>query len=507
MHCKPSPQYPDPGTRIEDDMKETASWALNAALARGASYADARIVAMRSRALATKNGKLGSASDSESLGCAVRTIVDGAWGFAASSEMSRAAVEATALRAIEIARASARVKQADIRLAPETPVHADWTTPYKIDPFSISVAQNMDLLLAVDEALRAVNGVTLAETNLNCNREEQWFLSSEGADIHQTKISTGAGYAAYAFSGNEIQKRSYPNSFGGQWQNKGYELVDELKLIENARRTGEEAVALHAADQCPEGVFDIILDSSQLGLQIHESVGHPIELDRVLGMEANFAGTSFLTLDKLRTLRYGSELVNVVADARQQHGPGLGTFAYDDEGVAAQCTPIITRGLFTGYLSSRETAHTIGESRSGGTTRAEGWNRLPMIRMTNISLLPGEKPLSLEQLIASTDHGILMQTNRSWSIDDKRFNFQFGCEIGWEITGGKRVRMLKNSSYSGITTEFWNSLDAICSRDEWTLWGTPNCGKGQPQQVMGTGHGASPARFRQIKVGSAYQGS
>ena len=486
-------------------MKETASWALNAALARGATYADARIVAMRSRALSTKNGKLGSASDAESLGCAVRAIVDGAWGFAASSEMTRAAVEATALRAVEIARASARVQQADVQLAPEKPVTAEWTTPYKIDPFSVSVAENMDLLLKVDEELRAVAGVTLAETNLNCNREEQWFLSSEGADIHQTKMSTGAGYVAYAFAGNEIQKRSYPNSFGGQWQNRGYELVDELKLVENARRIGEEAMALHSADQCPEGVFDIILDSSQLGLQIHESVGHPIELDRVLGMEANFAGTSFLTIDKLRTLRYGSELVNVVADARQEHGPGLGTFGYDDEGVPAQCTPIITRGLFTGYLSSRETAHTIGEKRSGGTMRAEGWNRLPMIRMTNISLLPGEKPLSLKQLIASTDHAILMQTNRSWSIDDKRFNFQFGCEIGWEIKGGKRVRMLKNPSYSGITTEFWNSLDAICSRDEWTLWGTPNCGKGQPQQVMGTGHGAAPARFRGIKVGSAYR--
>jgi TldD protein len=224
-------------------------------------------------------------------------------------------------------------------------------------------------------------------------------------------------------------------------------------------------------------------------------------------MEANFAGTSFLTLDKLRNLRYGSDMVNVVADARQEHGPGLGTFAYDDEGVAAQCTPIITNGLFTGYLSSRETAHTIGETRSGGTLRAESWNRLPMIRMTNISLLPGEKPLSLEQLIASTDHGVLMQTNRSWSIDDKRYNFQFGCEIGWEIKNGKRVRMLKNPSYSGITTEFWNSLDAVCSRDEWTLWGTPNCGKGQPQQVMGTGHGAAPSRFRRIKVGSAYKGS
>src|ERR1041385_7825568 len=179
-------------------------------------------------------------------------------------------------------------------------------------------------------------------------------------------------------------KRSYPTSFGGQWQDKGYELIHELKLVENARRIAEESVGLHQADQCPEGKFDIILDSSQLGLQIHESVGHPIELERVLGMEANFAGTSFLTLDKLRTLRYGSDIVNVVADATEQHGPGLGTFAYDDEGVPAQCTPIITNGLFTGYLSSRETAPDIKLSRSGGTLRADGWNRLPMIRMTNI---------------------------------------------------------------------------------------------------------------------------
>jgi TldD protein len=488
-------------------MKEVAGWALNIATMRGASYADARIVSQRSRALSTKNGKVGSASDSESVGFSVRVLADGAWGFAASDDASRASVEATAAQAVEIARASARVKVHDVRLAPEKPVTAEWTTPHKIDPFTIPVEQNIDLLLRVDSELRAVAGITLAETNLNFNREEQWFVSSEGSNIHQTKYSTGAGYAAYAFAGSEIQKRSYPTSYGGQWQNKGYELVEELKLVENARRIAEEAVALHQADQCPEGVFDVILDSSQLGLQIHESVGHPIELDRVLGMEANFAGTSFLTIDKLRTLRYGSDLVNVVADARQEHGPGLGTFGFDDEGVPAQCTPIISNGLFTGYLSSRETAHTIGENRSGGTMRAEGWNRLPMIRMTNISLLPGEKPLTLEQLIASTDHGILMQTNRSWSIDDKRYNFQFGCEIGWEIKNGKRARMVKNPSYSGITTEFWNALDAICSRDEWTLWGTPNCGKGQPQQVMGTGHGASPSRFRQIKVGSAYKGN
>jgi len=413
-------------------------------------------------------------------------------------------VEETAARAVDIAKASAKVKQSEVRLAPEKAVTAEWASPHQIDPFSISIEQNLALLQKTDAELRSVAGVTLAETNMNFRREEQWFFSSEGADIHQTKYTTGAGYVAYAFAGSEIQKRSYPNSFGGQWQNKGYELVDELKLLENARRIGEEAVALHSAEQCPKGVFDIILESSQLGLQIHESIGHPIELDRVLGMEANFAGTSFLTLEKLRTLKYGSDLVNVVADARQEHGPGLGTFAFDDEGVAAQCTPIISNGLFTGYLSSRETASLIGLQRSGGTLRAESWNRLPIIRMTNISILPGEKPLTLEQLIASTDHAILFQTNRSWSIDDKRYNFQFGTEIGWEIKNGKRVRMLKNPSYSGITTDFWNSMDAICSRDEWTLWGTPNCGKGQPMQTMGTGHGAAPARFRKVKVGSAY---
>src|SRR6201997_2085354 len=488
-------------------MKHVAKWALNTAAQRGASYADVRVVAQRSRALTTKNGKVGSASDAESVGMSVRVIADGAWGFAASAELGRGAVEATAARAVEIARASARVKLDDVKLAPEKPVVSEWTTRYKVDPFSVSVEQNIDLLLKIDAELRSVPGITLAETNLTFNRDEKRFLSLEGTNINQTKISTGVGYAAYACAENAIQKRSYPNSYGGQWQNKGYELIGELNLVENARRVGEEAVALLKAEQCPEGVFNVILDGSQLGLQIHESVGHPIELDRVLGMEANFAGTSFLTLDKLHTLRYGSDLVNIVADARQEHGPGLGTFAFDDEGVPAQCTPIITNGLFTGYLSSRETAHTIGADRSGGTLRAEGWNRLPMIRMTNISIVPGKSPFTLGQLIADTDHGILMQTNRSWSIDDKRYNFQFGTEIGWEIKNGKRARMLKNPSYSGITTEFWNSLDAICSRDEWTLWGTPNCGKGQPQQVMGTGHGAAPSRFRNVKVGSAYKGA
>ncbi len=488
-------------------MKELAAWALDTAKLRGAALAEARIVDERHRSLGTKNGKIGSASDAESLGIGIRVIAGGAFGFAATDDLSREGVEGCAARAVEIAKASATVKSQELRMAPEPAHQADWASPCAIDPFAIPIEKNLELLFAIDEELRKNKGVTLAEANMNFRRYEQWFFSTEGSEIHQTIVTSGAGYAAHSFAGTEIQKRSYPNSFGGQYQNRGYELIEELKLLEHAPEIAEQAVALHSADQCPEGTLDIVLDSSQLSLQIHESIGHPIELDRVLGMEANFAGTSFLTLDKLRTLKYGSEIVNVVADATEAHGPGLGTFAYDDEGVAAQRTPIITNGLFTGYLTSRDTASAIGASRSGGCLRAESWNRLPIVRMTNVSILPADKPLTLEELIASTDRGILMQTNRSWSIDDKRYNFQFGCEIGWEIVGGKRGRMLKNPSYSGITTEFWNSMDAICSRDEWTLWGTPNCGKGQPQQVMGTGHGSAPARFRGVSLGTAYKGS
>ena len=485
-------------------MKQIGDWALAMAVARGADHAEARIVHERGRALGTRNGRVAVAAEGESLGLGVRVLCNGGWGFAATQELTREGVERCAALAVEIARASAQVQQQPVRLVPEPAAVAEWSSPCLIDPFTVSIEQNLELLRKLDTKLTAVKGVTLAETSMSFRRYEQWFYSSEGAAIHQTRTTTGAGFAAHAFEGDSIQTRSYPNSFGGQYQNKGYELIEELHLLENATRVARECVALLKAPQCPEGLRDIILDASQLGLQIHESIGHPIELDRVLGYEANFAGTSFLTLDQLHTLRYGSDLVNVVADARPEHGPGLGTFAYDDEGVEAQCVPIITEGLFEGYLSSRDTAARIGRNRSGGHMRAEGWARVPIVRMSNISILPGEHRLSFNDLIGSTDNGIYMETNRSWSIDDKRYNFQFGCEAAWEIKHGKLGQMLRNPSYSGITTEFWNSMDAICDRRYWTLWGTPNCGKGQPEQGMGTGHGAAPARFRQVKIGGAY---
>ena len=485
-------------------MWDLAQQSLDVARLRGAKYADARVMHLRQRDLTSKNGEVGTLAQSESIGIGVRVLANGAWGFASTDNLTKDGVAACAAQATKIAKASALAKRKDVVMAPEGSYVDSWQSPFRKDPFEIPLEAQLDLLLKADAEMRRVKGVTLTETDLQFRKIDSWFTSSIGSRIHQRKVISGCGIVATSYQGEEIQKRSYPNSFGGQHSLQGYEMVEAQDLVKHAPRVAEEAVALHKAPQCPRKTGTLILGGSQLGLQIHESVGHPIELDRVLGEEANFAGTSFLTLNQLNNLKYGSEIVNVVADARQEHGPGLGTFAYDDEGVPAQCTDIIKNGQFRGYLSNRESAHLIGLARSSGTMRTESWNRLPMIRMTNISLLPST--WKAEDLIADTDDGVLMDTNRSWSIDDRRYQFQFSTEIAWEIKGGKKVRMLKNPSYSGITTEFWNSCDAICSRDYWTLWGTPNCGKGQPMQTMGTGHGAAPARFRNVRIGTAFGG-
>jgi TldD protein len=486
-------------------MWDLATHALDTARLRGAKYGDVRVMHLRQRDLTTKNGQVGTLAQSESIGLGIRVLASGAWGFASTDRLTRDGVSACAAQAVSIAKASAIAKRKEVVMVSEEAYVDSWQSPFRKDPFEIPLETQLALLLAADAEMRRVKGVTLTETDLQFRKIDSWFASSIGSRIHQRKMISGSGIVATSFQGDEIQKRSYPNSFGGQHALQGYELVESLELLKHAPRVAEEAVALHAAAQCPQKTSTLILGGSQLGLQIHESVGHPIELDRVLGEEANFAGTSFLTLDKLNKLRYGSDIVNVVADARLDHGPGLGSFAYDDEGVPAQCTDIIKAGEFRGYLSNRETAHLVGLKRSSGTMRTESWNRLPIIRMTNISLLPGT--WHSDDLIADTDDGILMDTNRSWSIDDRRYQFQFSTEIGWEIKNGKKTRMLKNPSYSGITTEFWNSCDAICNADEWVLWGTPNCGKGQPMQTMGTGHGAAPSRFRNIHIGAAFSKS
>jgi TldD protein len=342
--------------------------------------------------------------------------------------------------------------------------------------------------------MRSVRGIAVSEGSFECQRIRKTFASTEGSYVEQTLVETGAGIEALAVGSDDAQRRSFPNSFGRQHSTAGYEYFLSLDLANNAVKTAEQAVELLTAKPCPDDVTTVILDSSQAALQVHESCGHPIELDRVFGTEASYAGTSFLTLDKRGGYRYGSDQVNIVADATL---PGaLGTFGFDDEGVPAQRTVIVENGIFKNYLTSRETAARLSES-SSGTMRADGWNRIPLIRMTNINLEPGE--WSLDDLIADTDRGVYLETNRSWSIDDVRLNFQFGTEIGWEIRDGKLGAMLKNATYTGITPRFWGACDAVCR--ERTVWGTPNCGKGQPSQSMHVGHAASAIRVRGVQIG------
>jgi len=478
-------------------MKELTDRALNSASMLGATYADVRVVHQENQLIQAKNALIEGISQNVSRGFGVRVLVDGAWGFASSSVITPAEIEETTRQAIRIARASARVRGRPVELGPPI-AHVDtYITPVEIDPFQVPLEEKTGVLIAATRNMQVVDGVVVAQASMECIREHKWFANSEGAFIEQTIVETGGGMECTSSGNGDVQKRSYPNSFGRHQGTGGYEFIEAMDLPGNAQRTAEQAVALLSARQCPGGVTTVILDGTQVALQIHESCGHPIELDRVFGTEAAYAGTSFLTTDKLGGFRYGSEHVNITADATLPGG--LGTFGYDDEGVPAQRTPIVREGIFVGYLTSRETAQQLGQQQSNGAMRASGWNRIPLIRMTNVSLEPGD--WTLEDLIADTEEGVYMETNKSWSIDDKRLNFQFGTEIAWEIRNGRLGDMLKNATYTGITPEFWGSCDAVCGKDDWVLWGTPNCGKGQPSQIAHTGHGAAPARFRNIQVG------
>jgi len=340
-----------------------------------------------------------------------------------------------------------------------------------------------------------VAGIALSRANLGFFDTVKWFVSSQGHKIHQHIVESGGGYDATAVGEQETQRRSYPQSFG-QFETGGYETIRAWDYPGNALRIAEEAAQLLTADGCPEGEKTLVLEGSQLALQIHESVGHAIELDRILGWEAAFAGTSHLELPRLGTHRYGSEMMQITADATI---PGaLGTFGFDDEGTPAQSVDIVKDGVWVGVLSGRDSAARAGLP-SGGMVRGDGYDRLPMVRMTNVGLLPGDS--SLEEMISETEDGVYMATNRSWSIDDRRLNFQFGTEIGWEIKDGKLGKMVRNPTYTGITPQFWAQLDMLGADAERVNWGTPNCGKGQPMQVGHTGHSASPGRFKSVRVG------
>jgi TldD protein len=480
-------------------VKDLVVAALDAAVASGVTYADVRSVRTRTETLAVRGPQVEGLDSSDTAGIGVRVLQDGAWGYAASASLNVADVQRTAATAVAVARASASARSKPVELVPE-PAHVDtWSSPVGKDPFDVPAEEKIGLLTSATEQMERVRGVRLGRGTMDLLQQEIWFASSEGSLIDQTVVQVGAGIEATSVSDGEMQQRSYPGSFRGHFESGGYEVVERMDLVSNAHRTAEEAVALLTATACPDETTTLVLDGHQVMLQVHESVGHPTELDRVLGMEAAYAGTSFVGIPDLGNLRYGSELVNITSDATIPGG--LGTYGYDDEGVAAQRIDLIRDGVLVGFQTSRETAAKIGSDRSNGTMRAEGWENFPLIRMTNVSLLPGEG--SLDDLIADVDSGVFMETNKSWSIDDKRKNFQFGCEIGWEIKNGRRGRMLKDPRYTGITPAFWASCDAIAGQQEWRVYGTPNCGKGQPGQTMRVGHGTAPARFRNVQLGTS----
>ena len=476
-------------------MFEYAQAAVEGALAAGAGYADARVMVRRNRHLSAQDDVVDGLRQEESAGVGVRALIGSSWGFFATPDLNEVAARRAGEQAAAIARASAAVSGPPLSLAESTPVEGHFETPHDEDPLAVSPTEQAELLLAATSRMREVRGVSMARALMGFYETSKWFVSSEGHRISQRLVESGGGIDATAVGNTETQRRSYPQSYG-QWNTGGYEVVRGYDLLAHAPRVAEEAVALLSAPECEPGVKDVILEGSQVALQIHESVGHAVELDRIFGWEAAFAGTSFLDLSTLGSFRYGSDLMTIVADATL---PGaLGSFGYDDEGTPAGAVDIVRDGIWVGVLSGRPTAALAG-IKPGGMTRADGYNRIPMVRMTNVGLMPGES--SLDEMVADTDDGVYMATNRSWSIDDKRLNFQFGCEIAWEVKGGRLGRMLRNPTYTGITPRFWASLDRLGNADEWVFWGTPNCGKGQPLQIGHTGHPAVPARFRDVRVG------
>ncbi len=479
------------------DKSKLAQMALDRCRSLGAEYADVRLEKIEDESISVSSGTVEPIEHTVSEGIGIRVIKNGAWGFAATDNLSESSIKEKAKLATEIAEASAMVNNSKIELAPVKPATGQYISPYEIDPFTVSLEEKIAFLMEIDQAMQQ-SGAELNSRDcfVDFRRRDKYFKSSEGAGITQKLIHTGAGLSLGVMeSRRERYSRSYPSS-SGQYQTKGYELLEELKFKEVIPRLLDEVGMLQSAEDCPEKEVTLLLSGDQVSLQMHESIGHPLELDRVFGSERDFSGVSFATPENLDKLQYASEIVTVVCDPTVPHG--LASYAYDDDGVPTHPVDLIKNGKLVNYLSSRETAARIGKL-STAAMRANSWSNVPIVRISNINLIPGDK--SFEQILSEIDDGIYMDTVKSWSIDDNRKYFQFGCEIGWLIQGGKLMTPIKNPTYTGCTTDFWNKCTAIADKDSYRIWGTPNCGKGQPGQNARTAQGASPCRFDNIQAG------
>lgn len=473
-----------------------ADMAISTAKKLGATYADIRINRYKYESLSTRERQVLNVSRTQSFGFGVRVLVKGAWGFASSSNVQPEEVQRVTRQAIEIARAHSLYERKPITLVPAPKATTSWKSSFQIDPFDVPINDKIEFLLKLNEAAMGVKGVGFVSSSMRFVNEQKFYASTDGSRIEQYIIRSYPDFSVTAVNRDtgDFQTR---NALGGP-QGMGYEYVEKYPWLNEAKQAGEEAVAKLKAKPIQPGKYDLVLHPSHLFLTIHESVGHSTELDRALGWEANYAGTSFLTPDKTGKLQFGSKIVNFFADRTQP--AGLATVGYDDEGVPAQRWYLVKDGVFVDWQTTRDLAPLIGQKKSYGCLHAESWGDVPFPRMPNVSLEPAKENISLDDLMGDVDEGILIYGRGSYSIDQQRYNFQFGGQTFWEIKKGKIVGMLRDVAYQSRTTDFWGACDALGGQATDQLNGTFNDGKGEPGQSNSVSHGCPIARFRQVNV-------
>jgi TldD protein len=483
--------YPPAG-----ELRDLADAALSSARRAGASYADIRINRYRNQFIFTRDRRVQNIVNTEDYGFGVRVIAEGTWGFASSSNVTKDEIARVAGQAVTIAKANKAINVEPVQLAPVEAYDATWNTPVVKNPFEMSLQPKLDLLLQINEEALKVQGASFVSAFMQFVNEHKYFASTDGSHIEQSLIRSYPSFSVTAVdraSGKLYSRNSLTAPMG-----MGYEYVDSYPLLTEARVAAEEAVAMHKAKPVQAGQKTLILHPTNLWLTIHESVGHPTELDRALGYEANFAGTSFLTTDKLGKFDFGSKMVNITADKTQEHA--MATCGYDDDGVKTTRWPLIKDGVFVDYQTTRDQAHLIDQKASHGCSYADNWASVPFQRMPNVSLEPGGKDLSEQDLIGATDDGIYIKGDGSYSIDHQRYNFQFSGQTFWEVKNGKITTQLRDVAYQSNTPEFWKSCDMLGGKSTYLLGGAFSDGKGQPTQINSVSHGCPVARFARVNI-------
>ena len=480
-----------------DELKNLADAGLAAAKQAGASYTDIRINRYRNQFIFTRDRRVQNLVNTSDYGFGLRVIVDGTWGFASSNVVTKDEIARIAAQAVAIARANRKVNAEAVVLAPvDAYPNAVWNTPVKKNPFDMPIQPKLDLLLQINDEALKVQGASFVNAFMQFVHEQKYFASSDGSHIEQSLIRSYPSFTVTSVdrtSGKFFARRALTTPMG-----MGYEYVEQYPLLAEAKLAAEEAVAMHKAKPVTAGQKTLILHPSNLWLTIHESVGHPTELDRALGYEANYAGTSFLTTDKLGKFEFGARNVNIVGDKTQDQA--LATCGYDDDGVKTSRWHIIREGVFVDYQTTREQAHLIGQKASHGCSYADNWSSIPFQRMPNVSLEPGPKDLTEKDILGATDDGIYIKGDSSYSIDHQRYNFQFSGQTFWEVKKGKITTQLRDVAYQSNTPEFWKSCDMVGGKGSYELGGAFNDGKGQPGQSNAVSHGCPIARFARVNV-------